>query len=47
MKGIKVCSNEVEHPSPRGDNSKSINLSKIFFSRTSMPMSIKLDTNHP
>jgi hypothetical protein len=39
-------------PSPRGDNSKRVKiysklLKKIFFSRTSKPISIKLGTNHP
>jgi hypothetical protein len=52
-KGIQVCSNEGEHPSPRGDNSKKVKIRytehflKIFFSRTSKPISIKLDTNYP
>jgi hypothetical protein len=50
-KGIQNCSNEGQHPCPRGDNS---NLTgkvhwkfvKLIFSRTSRPISIKLGTNH-
>ena len=49
--GIQVCSNEGQDPSSRGDNGKRVkihrDLLKIFFSRTSRPISIKLDTNHP
>jgi hypothetical protein len=49
--GISVCTNEWEYPSTRGDacNSKRVKIHwtfwKIFFSRTSRPNSIKLDTN--
>jgi hypothetical protein len=47
--GIQVYSNEGEHPSPRGDNSKRIKMQwkflKILFS--SSPNSIKLGTNNP
>jgi hypothetical protein len=46
VKGIKVCSNSGDNPSPRGDNSERVNL-KIFFSRTSWPNSIILNTNFP
>ena len=49
--GLQVCSNEGDCPSPRGDNSKRVKIHwkflKIFFSRTSRPISIKLGTNHP
>jgi hypothetical protein len=49
--GIQVCSNEGDCPSPGGDNSKTIKMHwkflKIFFSRTSMPNSIKLGTHYP
>jgi hypothetical protein len=34
-------------PSPRGDNSKRIEFSKIFISITSKPILIKLGTKHP
>jgi hypothetical protein len=48
-KGIQVCSNEGECPSPRRDNSKKVKMLrkflKIFF-RTSWPNSIKLGTNY-
>jgi hypothetical protein len=40
-----------QNPSPRGDNSERVNIHrkffKIFFSRTSRPNSIKLNTNYP
>jgi hypothetical protein len=45
------CSNEGDCLSPRGDNSKRVKIHwkflKIFFSRTSGPISIKLGINHP
>jgi hypothetical protein len=46
-----ICTKEGDRPSPRGDNSEIVNIhwkfSKIFFSRTSMPKSIKrLGTNY-
>ena len=50
VKGIQVCSNEEERPSPRGDNSKRVKIHQHFFkifSRTSWPNSIKLNTNYP
>jgi hypothetical protein len=51
VKGIQNCSNEEQHPSPRGDNCKIVKIHrkslKIFFSRTSKPISFKLGTNHP
>jgi hypothetical protein len=46
VKGIQVISNQGDNPSPRGNNSKRVNL-KIFFSRTSRPNSIILDANYP
>jgi hypothetical protein len=46
VKGIQVCSNQGDNPSPRGDNSERVNL-KNFFSRTSRPNSIILGTNYP
>jgi hypothetical protein len=50
-KGIQVCSNEGQHPSLRGDNSKRVKIHKksfkIFFSRTTWPISTRLSTNHP
>jgi hypothetical protein len=49
--GILNCSNEADCPSPRGDNHKRVKIYgkflKIFFSRTSRPISIKLGINHP
>jgi hypothetical protein len=49
--GILNCSSEGDCLSPRGDNSKRVKIHwkflKIFFSRTSWPISIKLRTNHP
>jgi hypothetical protein len=49
--GILNCSDEGDCPSPRGDNHKRVkihwNFLKIFFSRTSRPISIKLGINHP
>jgi hypothetical protein len=51
VEGIQNCSNEGQHLSPREDNSKIVKIKgkslKIFFSRTSRPISFKLDTNHP
>jgi hypothetical protein len=48
--GIKVCSNEGECPSLRGDNSKRMKnvkiFTQIFFSRTSRPLSVIFCTNH-
>ena len=50
VKGIHVCSKEGPHPSPRGDNNKIAKIhwwnSKIFFSRTTKPISTKLGTKH-
>ena len=47
----KVCSNAGPRPSPRGDKSENIKLYwkylKIFFSRTTNPISTKLGTKHP
>jgi hypothetical protein len=51
VKGIQICLNEVNNPSPRVDNSERVKLHliflKIFFSRTSKPNSIILNTNYP
>jgi hypothetical protein len=48
--GFQVFSNEGDRPSPRGDNSKrgkmNWKISKIFFSRTRRPNTIKLGTNY-
>jgi hypothetical protein len=47
---MQVCTNEVDNPSPRGDNSERVKLHLIFlkiFSRTSWPTSIILITNYP
>ena len=48
---IQVCSNEGPSPSPRGDNSQIVKLYwkyfKIFFSRTTGPISTKHGTKHP
>ena len=52
-KGIQVCSNEWDCPSPKGDTctNKRVKIHwkflEIFFSRTSRPKSIKLGTNYP
>ena len=50
VKGIQVCSNEGPHSFPRGDNYKSAKIHcqnfKIFFSRTTRPISNKLGTNY-
>jgi hypothetical protein len=50
VKGIQVCTNEGDSPSPRGDNSGRVKIHwkflKIFFSNTSWPNSIKLGTNY-
>ena len=51
VKGIQVCSNEGPCPFPRGDNYKIVKIHrwnlKIFFSRTTGPISTKLGTKHP
>jgi hypothetical protein len=51
VKVIQICSKEGDSPYPRGDNSKRVKIhckiSKIFFSRTSRPRSIKRGTNYP
>jgi hypothetical protein len=50
-KRIKIYSNEERCLSLMGDNSKRVKIHekylKIFFSRTSGPISIKLGTNYP
>jgi hypothetical protein len=49
-KDIQNCTNEGQPLSPRGDNSERVKIHwkhlKIFFSRTSRSISIKLGTNH-
>mgnify|MGYP003685767591 CR=1 FL=1 len=51
MKGIQVCSNEGPHPFPRGYIYVIVKIHwrnlKIFFSRTTGPISTKLSTKHP
>jgi hypothetical protein len=51
VKGIQICSKEGDSPSPRGDNIERVKIhwkfSKVFFFRTSRPISIKLGTNYP
>ena len=51
MEGIQVCSIEWPRPSPRGDDSEIIKLYwkyfKIFFSRTTGPISTKHKTKLP
>jgi hypothetical protein len=47
---IQICSNEGRCPSLRGDNSKRVKIHKkylkIFFFRTTGPISTRLGTNH-
>ena len=49
--GDSVCSNEGPRPFPRGDNYEIVKIHwrnwKIFFSRTTEPISTKLGTKHP
>ena len=49
--GIQVCSNEGPHPFPRGDNYKIAKIHwqnlKIFYFRTTGPISTKLSIKHP
>ena len=51
MKGIQDCLNEGLRPSQRGDNWEIIKINwqhlKIFFSRTTGPISTKLIAKHP
>ena len=51
VKGIQVCSNEGPRPFPRGDNYEIVKIHwrnlKIFFSRTTGPISAKLGTKYP
>ena len=51
VSGIQVCSNAGPYPFPRGDNFKIAKIHwqilKIFFSRTTVPISTKLSINHP
>jgi hypothetical protein len=51
VKGIQVCSNKGPGPLQRGDNLKNVKMGwgllKIFFSRTTGPIIIRLDTNYP
>ena len=49
--GIQVCSNEGRHPFLRGDNKEIAKIYwrtlKIFFLRTTRPISTKFGTEHP
>ena len=51
VQGIQVCSNERTRPFPRGDNKEITNIHwrnlKIFFLRTTGPISAKFGTKHP
>ena len=51
VKGIQVCSNEGPCPFPRGDNFEIAKIHwqnlKIFFSRTTWPISIENGIKHP
>ena len=51
MKGVQVCLNERPRPFQRGDNWEIIKINrqlfKIFFSRTTRPISTKLGTKYP
>ena len=51
MKGIQVYSNKGPGPLLRGDNYKNVKMGssrlKIFFSRSTGPILIRLGTNHP
>jgi hypothetical protein len=51
VKGIHVCSKEGDIHSPRGENSESVKIHRIFktkiFSRTGTPKLIKLGTYYP
>jgi hypothetical protein len=51
VKGIKFCLNKGPGPLQRGDNRKNVKMGwghlKIFFSRTTGPILIRLGTNHP
>jgi hypothetical protein len=50
VKGIQVCSNKGSGPIQRGDNHKNEKIGwghlKIFFSRTTGPISTRLGTNY-
>ena len=51
VKGIQVCSNEGPHLFPRGHNYEIVKIHwrnlKIFFSRTTGPISTQFGTKHP
>jgi hypothetical protein len=52
VKGIQVCSNDDSWSFSRGDNNEKCRNTlkiffKIFFSRTTGPISFNLGTNHP
>jgi hypothetical protein len=51
VKEIQVCSNKRPGPPQRGDNHKNVKMRwghlRIFFSRTTGPILIRLGTNHP
>jgi hypothetical protein len=51
LKRIQVCSNKRPGPLQRGDNHKIVKMGwghlRIFFSRTTGPIFIRLGTNYP
>jgi hypothetical protein len=51
VKGIQLHSNKGSDPLQRGDNHKNVKMGwchlKIFLSRTTEPILIRLGTNHP
>ena len=51
VKGFQVCSNEGPHPFPRYDNYEIVKIHwrnlKIFFFRTTWPISTNFSTKHP
>jgi hypothetical protein len=44
-KGIEVCSNEGDNPSPRGDNSEIVKNTKIFFFKSSPEPAGQIQSN--
>jgi hypothetical protein len=51
VNGIQVCFNKGPGPFQRGDNHKNVKMGwdhlKIFFSRITRPILIRIGTNHP
>ena len=47
VKGIQICSNERPCPFQKGANYEIAKIIKNLFSRTTGPISTKLDTMHP